>query len=149
MFLDLKNNLKSSGSLLYKCSISYGTLKGSFASRILTATSGPRSPSIEDLARVRRGLRRTVVTSSRCPRGSGCRCGAFLSLTRSSNANVYWFNHFRRSWWRCPGDSFVRLLFRASCVCTCYQVLRHGTGQDFLCSMISQPERPASYDQMP
>jgi hypothetical protein len=33
------NNLKSSGSWLYKCSISYSTLKGSFASRILTTTT--------------------------------------------------------------------------------------------------------------
>jgi len=40
MFPDLRNNLKSSGSLLYKCSICYSTLKRSFASRILTTTSG-------------------------------------------------------------------------------------------------------------
>jgi hypothetical protein len=39
MFLDLRNNLKSNGSSLYKCSISYSTLKRSFAPRILTATS--------------------------------------------------------------------------------------------------------------
>jgi len=36
MFPDLRNNLKSSGSSLYKYSISYSTLKHSFAPRILT-----------------------------------------------------------------------------------------------------------------
>jgi hypothetical protein len=41
-----------------------------------------------ELARVRRGLRRMVVTSSRSSRGSGCRCRAFSSLTSSSIANV-------------------------------------------------------------
>jgi hypothetical protein len=35
----LRNNLESNGSSLYKCSISYSTLKRSFAPRILTATS--------------------------------------------------------------------------------------------------------------
>jgi len=39
MFLDLRDNLKSSGSSLYECSISYSTLKGSFAPRIPTTTS--------------------------------------------------------------------------------------------------------------
>jgi len=34
MFADLRNNLKRSGSSLYECSISYSTLKYSFASRI-------------------------------------------------------------------------------------------------------------------
>jgi hypothetical protein len=40
MFLDLRNNLKSSDSSLYECSISYSTLKTSIASRILTPTGG-------------------------------------------------------------------------------------------------------------
>jgi len=40
MFPDLRNNLKSNGSSLYKCSIGYRTLKRSFAPRILTTTSG-------------------------------------------------------------------------------------------------------------
>jgi len=40
MFPDLRNNLKSSDPLLYECSISYSTLKRSFAPRILTTTSG-------------------------------------------------------------------------------------------------------------
>jgi len=31
MFPDLRNNLKSSGSSLYECSINYSTLKGSYA----------------------------------------------------------------------------------------------------------------------
>ena len=39
MFLDLRDNLKSSGSSLHECSISYSTLKGSFAPRIPTTTS--------------------------------------------------------------------------------------------------------------
>jgi hypothetical protein len=39
MFLELRNNLKSSGSSFHKCSISYSTLKHSFAPRILTTTS--------------------------------------------------------------------------------------------------------------
>jgi hypothetical protein len=39
MFLDLRNNQKSSGSSLYECSTSYSTLKRSFAPRILTTTS--------------------------------------------------------------------------------------------------------------
>jgi hypothetical protein len=38
MFPDLRNNLKSNGSPLYKCSISYSTLKRSFAPRSLTDT---------------------------------------------------------------------------------------------------------------
>jgi len=38
MFPDLRNNLKSSGSWLYECSISYSTLKTSIASRIQTPT---------------------------------------------------------------------------------------------------------------
>ena len=42
MFPDLRHNLKSSGLLLYECSISYSTLKRSFAPRILTTTSAPR-----------------------------------------------------------------------------------------------------------
>ena len=40
MFPDLRNNLKSSGLSLYECSISYNTLKCSFAARILITTSG-------------------------------------------------------------------------------------------------------------
>jgi hypothetical protein len=36
---DLRNNIESSGLSLYECSISYGILKRSFASRILTTTS--------------------------------------------------------------------------------------------------------------
>jgi hypothetical protein len=43
MFADLRNNLKSSGSSLYECSINYSTLKRSFASRIPTTTSGRSS----------------------------------------------------------------------------------------------------------
>jgi len=43
MFLDLRDNIKSSDSLLYECSVSYSTLKRSFASRILTTTSGNRT----------------------------------------------------------------------------------------------------------
>jgi hypothetical protein len=39
IFLDLRNNLKSSGSSLYECSISYSTLKRKFAPRIPTTTS--------------------------------------------------------------------------------------------------------------
>jgi hypothetical protein len=39
MFLDLRNNQKSSGSSLYECSTNYSTLKRSFAPRILTTTS--------------------------------------------------------------------------------------------------------------
>jgi hypothetical protein len=39
MFLDLRNNLKGSGPSLYECSISYSTLKRSFAPRILTTAS--------------------------------------------------------------------------------------------------------------
>jgi hypothetical protein len=39
MFPDLRNNLKSSGSLLHKRSITYSTMKRSFAPRILTTTS--------------------------------------------------------------------------------------------------------------
>jgi hypothetical protein len=41
IFLDLRKNLKTSGPLLYECSISYSTLKRSFAPRILTTTSDP------------------------------------------------------------------------------------------------------------
>jgi hypothetical protein len=44
MFPDLRNNLKSSRSSLYACSISYSTLKRSFAPRIPTTTSATRSP---------------------------------------------------------------------------------------------------------
>jgi len=40
MFPDPGNNLKSNGSSLYKYSVSYSTLKHSFASRILTITGG-------------------------------------------------------------------------------------------------------------
>jgi hypothetical protein len=39
MFLELRNNLKSSGSPFYKCFISYNTLKHSFALRILITTN--------------------------------------------------------------------------------------------------------------
>jgi hypothetical protein len=39
MFPDLGNILKSSGSSLYECSISYSTSKRSFAPRILISTS--------------------------------------------------------------------------------------------------------------
>jgi hypothetical protein len=42
MFLDLRNNLKSSGSSLYECSISYSTLKSSCAPRIPTIISGSK-----------------------------------------------------------------------------------------------------------
>jgi hypothetical protein len=41
MFPDLRNKLQNSGSSLYKCSISYSTLKRSFASRSPTTTSDP------------------------------------------------------------------------------------------------------------
>jgi len=43
IFLDLRNNLKSSRSLLYECSISYSTLKRSFTPRIPTITSATSS----------------------------------------------------------------------------------------------------------
>ena len=39
MFLDLRNNQKSSGSSLHKYSVSYSTWKLSFTLRILTTTS--------------------------------------------------------------------------------------------------------------
>jgi hypothetical protein len=39
MFFNLKNNLKNSGSSLYKCFISYSILKHSVALRIRTTTS--------------------------------------------------------------------------------------------------------------
>jgi hypothetical protein len=40
IFPDLRNTLNGSGSSLYECSISYGTLKRSFAPPILTTPSG-------------------------------------------------------------------------------------------------------------
>jgi hypothetical protein len=42
MFPDLRNNLKGSGSSLYECSISYSTVKCTFALRILITPSGIR-----------------------------------------------------------------------------------------------------------
>jgi len=41
MFPKVRNNLKSSGSSLHKCSISYSALKFSFTPRILTTTGTP------------------------------------------------------------------------------------------------------------
>jgi hypothetical protein len=41
MLPDLRNNLESSGSSLYECSISYSTLILTLAPRILTTTSTP------------------------------------------------------------------------------------------------------------
>jgi hypothetical protein len=53
MFSDLRNNLKRSGSSLYECSISYSTLKCSFASRVLTTTGGemPEALSLKSFVR--------------------------------------------------------------------------------------------------
>ncbi len=50
MFPDLRNNLKSRGSSLDKCSISYSTLKPSFPPRIPKTTSEPRSVISNDLS---------------------------------------------------------------------------------------------------
>jgi hypothetical protein len=90
MFPDLRNNLKTSGSSLYQCSISCSTLKLSFAPRILTITSKlPRGPatvsSPERQAAQERILKNPVIGGCIVAEGTGLgktrQTAAALALT--------------------------------------------------------------------
>ena len=107
MFPDLRNNLKSNGSSLYKCSISYSTLKRSFAPRIWTTTSGAQhiihntfNSSSWVVLSIFGGLFAGVGGLEVNNRGFGCemRCLALFQ----SNFEIWKWNQFL--WSHCLGN---------------------------------------------